>query len=130
MGPAELSCPKGSVLKTEKESHTNIYHSKKMPWASRLIISERVLRGREGQGIRRQKRQKIEKKIKFGIESLPQAMSVPSKLTKRTASYLLLPEEKWDRIIRRIIKQHCTRGTRGISRVSWPEHTVALGLIT
>lgn len=52
MDPAELSCPKGSVLKTEKESHTNIYHPKKMPWTSRLIFSERVLREKEDQEIR------------------------------------------------------------------------------
>lgn len=129
MDPAEFSCPKGSVLKTEKESHINIYHSKKMPSTSRLIFSERVLRER-GPGDQKIKNieDREENKVWYWKVFHKLCLCQPN-LTKRTASYLPLPEEKWDRVIR-IIRQHCTRGTWGTSGATRPEHTVVLGLIT
>lgn len=63
-----------------------------------------------------------------------------SKLIKKNNTLHTIPRVKWseltasimhwDKVIGRLIKQHCTKGTQQISRPLQTENTLVLGLIT
>jgi hypothetical protein len=68
--------------------------------------------------------------MKLGIRrSYTSYFLCQANLLRSIASYILFPEEKWDRVSRSLSKQSCTRGTQSISKASETEHTVALELI-